>query len=165
MTFRTRAVPAVVPLLVILGTGCGSSAEAPSAESRQEQVARSGASVMPFDLDRTTHRFKPMADGLLEEVVSDAPTDAEQVRLIREHLTHEAQRFRQGDYGDPASIHGTAMPGLKELSEGAARIDISYADRSAGASVRFRTTDAALVDALHRWGAAQVFDHGEHAEH
>lgn len=165
MTLRTRAVLAVVPLLAVLGTGCGASAEAPSAESRREQVARSGASVMPFDLDRTTHRFKPTADGLLEEVVSDAPTDTEQVRLIREHLTHEAQRFRQGDYADPADIHGTAMPGLKELAAGAARIEISYADRSDGAAVRFRTADPALVDALHQWGAAQVSDHGEHAEH
>lgn len=165
-TARSVSVPlmGVVTVVTVLGVGCGSSAEAPSEGSRQEQVARKGASVMPFDLDRTTHRFVPATDGLLEEVVSDAPTDAGQVRLIREHLNQEAGRFRRGDYADPASIHGSAMPGLKELSAGASRIEITYTDRPDGAAVRFRTTDPALVGALRAWGAAQVTDHGEHAE-
>jgi hypothetical protein len=162
---HTRAVLAVVPLLALLGVGCAASTGVPSDGSRQEQVARNGASVMPFDLDRTTHRFMPTADGLLEEVVSDVPADAEQIRLIREHLTHEAQRFRSGDYADPARIHGTAMPGLKELAAGAGTIEVTYTDQPNGAAVRFRTTDSALVDALHKWGAAQTSDHGEHAEH
>ncbi|MEV6202702.1 aspartate carbamoyltransferase [Streptomyces sp. NPDC051771] len=120
---------------------------------------------MPFDLDRTTHRFTPTADGLLEEVVADAPEDAEQVRLIREHLTHEAERFRKGEYDDPAAIHGTAMPGLRQLATGAEHVDITYSERPDGAALRFRTADATLMDALHRWGAAQTSDHGEHAEH
>jgi hypothetical protein len=33
-----------------------------------------------------------------------------------------------------------------------------------GARVIYTTDDPALVDALHRWGEAQVTDHGEHAE-
>ncbi|MET9319645.1 aspartate carbamoyltransferase [Streptomyces sp. NPDC003038] len=159
-----RTVPSAVLLLALLVSGCGVSAKPASVESRQEQIARNGASVMPFDLERTTHRFTPAADGLLEEVVSDAPTDAEQIRLIREHLTHEAQRFRQGDYADPARIHGAAMPGLQELSAGVARIEITSTERPDGAAVRFRTSDAALVKALHAWGAAQTSDHGAHAD-
>jgi hypothetical protein len=133
--------------------------------ARQEQVARNGAAVMPFDLERTTHRFLPTPDGLLQEVVSDAPVDTEQIRLIREHLTGEAERFGRGDFGDPASIHGTTMPGLQELTAGASRIAIGYAERSDGATLTFRTTDPTLIDALHRWGAAQLADHGDHAEH
>lgn len=162
---RIRIVLAVVPLLALLGVGCGTSTGTSSEGSRQKQVAQNGAAVMPFDLERTTHRFVPTDDGLLEEVSSDVRGDAEQIGLIREHLKHEVQRFRQGDFGDPARIHGTAMPGLKELSAGAGRIDISYADEPDGAALRFRTTEPELVDALHEWGAAQISDHGEHADH
>ncbi|MGW0779047.1 aspartate carbamoyltransferase [Streptomyces sp. NPDC002835] len=158
---RCAAAFAAGSLGAALLAGCGSS----NGESRQEQVARNGASVMPFDLDRTTHRFIRTADGLREEVVSDAPVDAEQVRLIREHLTHEAERFRKGDYADPAAIHGTAMPGLQQLATGARHIDITYTERSDGAALQFRTADPTLVDALHQWGAAQTSDHGDHAEH
>ncbi|WP_143662657.1 aspartate carbamoyltransferase [Streptomyces sp. CB03238] len=158
-----RGVRLLVPFVALLSIGCGASPE--GAPSRQEQVARNGASVMPFDLERTTHRFTPDADGLVEQVVTDDRGDAGQIRLIREHLADEARRFRQGDYADPARIHGTDMPGLKELAAGAAGIRISYADLPDGAVVRFRTTDPALVDALHRWGAAQTSDHGEHADH
>ncbi|MFF8842200.1 aspartate carbamoyltransferase [Streptomyces sp. NPDC015127] len=161
---RGLAALAAVSLLAT-AAGCGTSAADAPPTARQQDVARKGASVMPFDLERTTHRFVPVDDGLRQEVVSDTATDAEQVRLIREHLTHEAERFRRGDYADPARIHGAGMPGLRELSAGSAGIEVSYSERPDGAALRFRTADPALVDALHRWGAAQVADHGEHAEH
>jgi hypothetical protein len=120
---------------------------------------------MPFDLDKTTHRFTPRADGLLQEVVADEPADPTQIDLVREHLADEAERFRGGDFADPASIHGADMPGLAALSAGASAITIDYLDLPAGASLTFRTADPALVEALHAWGEAQVADHGEHAEH
>lgn len=170
---RRRSAAAILAAVLAGGAavGCSSSpssapsSPAPSSSAdtaRQEQVARNGAAVMPFDLDRTTHRFIPAPDGLLQEVVSDVPRDPEQIRLIREHLTSEAERFRRGDYGDPANIHGTAMPGLQELTTGAPRIEISHAERPDGAALTFRTTDPQLIDALHRWGAAQIADHAEH---
>lgn len=170
---RRRSATAILAAVLAGGAAVGCSSSSPSSPApsssadtaRQEQVARNGAAVMPFDLDRTTHRFIPAPDGLLQEVVSDAPRDPEQIRLIREHLTSEAERFRRGDYGDPANIHGTAMPGLQELTAGAPRIEISHAERPDGAALTFRTTDPQLIDALHRWGAAQIADHGDHAEH
>jgi hypothetical protein len=147
-------------------TGCGSSsANEEPRTPRQQEVAEKGAEVMPFDLERTTHRFIPTDDGLLQEVVSDEPADAEQIGLIREHLSDERERFGEGDYDDPAQIHGEQMPGLQELSTGAERIEIDYSELPDGAALRFRTADAGLVDALHAWGEAQLSDHGDHAEH
>jgi len=104
-------------------------------------VAERGRTFMPFDLDRTTHTFTPTSDG----------------------LAVESRRFRAGDFSDPAHIHGPAMPGLAQLAAGAPRIDITYEDVPAGALIRFRSTDPALVAALHAWGAAQTSDHGSHA--
>ncbi|KAK5344213.1 hypothetical protein LTR11_012158, partial [Exophiala xenobiotica] len=79
------------------------------------------------------------------------------------HLTAEVERFRRGDFGDPARIHGTEMPGLAALQAHDGRITIEYATTPDGAQATYTTDDAALRDALHHWFDAQVSDHGEHA--
>lgn len=141
---------------------CGQDGD--DAGDRQAEVAERGADVMPFDLDATTHRFEPRDDGLLQTVVADDPADGDQVALVREHLTDEAQRFADGDFDDPASIHGDEMPGLGELRAGFGDIDVAYAEVPAGATITYTTADAGLVAALHDWAEAQVADHGDHAD-
>lgn len=131
---------------------------------RRAEVAARGALVMPFDLERTTHVFEPDGSGGVQTVVADDARDTEQIALVRGHLREEAARFARGDFGDPAAIHGHDMPGLAELERGHAGIDVSYADVERGARITYRTDDAELVDALHDWFAAQVDDHGAHAE-
>ncbi|MFE9775270.1 aspartate carbamoyltransferase [Streptomyces sp. NPDC005931] len=143
---------------VVVVTGGDSSA-------RQEAIAEKGRSVMPFDLERTTHRFTETATGGTQDVVADREQDAEQVRLIRSHLKKEAAAFARGDFADPAKIHGSAMPGLKELSDGHENIEVRYSERPDGATLTYTTTDRALVNALHRWFGAQLGDHGAHAQH
>ena len=135
------------------------------APTRQEQVAARGAGVMPFDLDRTTHRFEATSWGGVQTVVADEP-DTEQVRLVRAHLREEAARFARGDFEDPMAIHGLEMPGLAELRAGAAagRVEIGYAETPAGARLTYRTGERALLTALHAWFDAQLMDHGSHAE-
>jgi hypothetical protein len=86
--------------------------------------------------------------------------DTIQVRLIREHLQTEGDRFSRGDFDDPMAIHGHAMPGLAELRAGASRIVVEYTPIEAGAQLRYQTADSALVVALHRWFEAQRMDHG-----
>lgn len=153
-----RIVATALAAVTLAAGGCTSTPD------RQAEVAEKGRTVMPFDLDRTTHRFLPTDDGLRQEVVADQPGDGTQITLVRQHLTAEAQRFQAGDFTDPARIHGPDMPGLAELSAGAAKITISYADLPDGASLTFRTTDPTLIRALHDWGRAQISDHGAHAD-
>lgn len=133
--------------------------------ARQADVARRGAAVMPFDLDRTTHVFTPTPAGGAQRVVADDPRDRRQIRLIREHLTKEAGRFRAGDFDDPAAIHGDVMPGLAGLRASYTKVEVRYAERPDGAEIVYTSRDAIAVDALHAWFQAQVSDHGEHAEH
>ncbi|WP_395111486.1 hypothetical protein [Actinomadura sp. SCN-SB] len=159
----SRVMTAVgLALALIAGTAaCGTSgAEA----ERQSEVAERSRKVMPFDLERTTHHFTKSADGGVETVVADDPADQNQIRLIREHLTKEFSRFRQGDWGDPARIHGTTMPGIQALSQGYTRIRMTYQNVQAGARIVFSTSDPAMVKALHAWFDAQVSDHGNHAQ-
>jgi len=156
---RTRSATLAVAATLTFLAGCGDSAD------READVAAKGASVMPFDLERTTHRFAKADTGGVQTVVADNPADTDQITLIREHLRLEADRFSRGDYTDPRRIHGDDMPGLAALRAGTARITVTYRDDPAGGVVTYTTTDAALVTALHAWFDAQVSDHGQHAEH
>jgi hypothetical protein len=129
---------------------------------RIAEVADRGREVMPFDLDKTTHVFEPASDGGRQTVVAKDATDGEQIALIRAHLRSEADKFQRGDFSDPAAIHGPDMPGLAELRAGAARIEVQFSETPAGAEILYTTEEPGLVDALHRWFAAQLADHGDH---
>ena len=135
------------------------------AQTRQKEVAVKGAKVMPFDLERTTHLFQKLDDGGLQKVVVKDPANKKQIALIQSHLKEESEKFRKGDFSDPAKIHGEDMPGLAELKAGAAKIDVRYSALPNGAQIRYATKDAKLITAIHRWFDAQLSDHGHHATH
>ncbi|NNH72932.1 aspartate carbamoyltransferase [Nocardia uniformis] len=164
MSRRTRTV--VLTLLALL-VGVGGLWWASARETapvdmadRRAEVAERGAAVMPFDLTKTTHSFVPIPEGGRQTVTANDPADAEQIRLIREHLTAEATKFTTGDFTDPATIHGDQMPGLAELRAGASRFTVRYEQLPNGAILHYNSTEPALVDALHRWFEAQSTDHG-----
>jgi hypothetical protein len=152
---------------VMLGSTCLTlgvvACDDPDLEQRQEEVAESGRSVMPFDLDATTHVFQKLEDGGLQSVMADEE-DAEQVSLIRAHLAAEAERFARGDFHDPAMIHGADMPGLHALMMGHERLEIVYREIERGGEIRYASADSSLVAAIHQWFDAQLTDHGEHAQ-
>jgi hypothetical protein len=164
---RTQALVTALALVVVAATTYAlvSREEQQAAADRQAEIAARSRQVMPFDLERTTHRFAKAATGGVQTVTSDDPADAQQVKLIREHLTAEAAGFSRGDYGDPATIHGGEMPGLRDLEQGHSRIGIRYTEVPAGAQITYTTADASMITALHSWFDAQVTDHGQHAEH
>lgn len=148
--------------LVMVLAGCADGPE-PSATPRQQAVAEAGRTVMPFDLERTTHVFEKLAAGGRQQVVADEP-DPEQVGLIREHLMEEAQRFSRGDFRDPGAIHGESMPGLHALVDGFERLSIQFSEVAGGGEIRYSSEDPVLVEAIHAWFDAQVSDHGAHAQ-
>lgn len=131
--------------------------------SRQEEVAARGVQVMPFDLEQTLHVFEKLDNGGLQKVTVKDPSNKEQIALIQAHLKEEAEKFRQGDFSDPARIHGQDMPGLAELKSGAGKIEVVYALLTDGAQIRYAAKDPALVTAIHLWFDAQLSDHGGHA--
>ncbi|MGK5740207.1 hypothetical protein [Micromonospora sp. URMC 103] len=120
---------------------------------------------MPFDLDRTTHHFTKTDSGGVQTVVADDPRDVNQVALIRHHLQQEVERFRRGDFTDPAAIHGNGMPGLAVLRDSAGKIEIGYETTADGARITYASSAVEIVSALHAWFDAQVRDHGTHATH
>ncbi len=152
----------LLPVLALPLTGCASSSGHSELAARRAAIAEAGTQVMPFDLARTTHHFEKQEDGGVQTVVSD-DGDADQIRLIREHLSMEAERFSRGDFHDPAMLHGHDMPGLHALVMGAHRMDVTYAEVERGGEIRYRTGDDDLIEAIHAWFDAQLRDHGAHA--
>lgn len=135
-----------------------------ASEQRLDEVARRGAGVMPFDLERTLHVFTKTPQGGVQRVFAKDPEDQRQIELIRQHLRQIADAFRQGDYSGPASIHGDTMPGLSTL-RGAApgQIQIDYQELPDGAQIKYTTASPELIGAIHRWFDAQLSDHARHA--
>ncbi len=132
--------------------------------TKQEYVHQMAHSVMPFDTSKTVHIFKMTESGGVQRVIAKDPGASDQIALIQQHLQHEAERFQQGDYSDPAKLHGPDMPGLKDLQSGASQIEVSYAVLPSGAEITFKTTDLHLLTALHRWFGAQLSEHGADAK-
>lgn len=151
-----------VALAALFGASAALAAEPPAPTSRQEDVARKGASVMPFDLARTTHFFDNTPGGGIETITANDPRDARQAALIRSHLAAEAKRFSRGDFSDPAQIHGQDMAGLAGLTRAGSKLRVTYAKVPAGARLTFASDDAAVVTAVHAWFAAQRSDHAAH---
>ncbi|MGW1785284.1 hypothetical protein ACWCQQ_40260 [Streptomyces sp. NPDC002143] len=60
--------------------------------------------------------------------------------LIPTKHQYEAKAFNQGDFGDPAQIHGDSMPGLTELQDGHKRIEVRYQECPSGATLPARTS-------------------------
>jgi hypothetical protein len=52
------------------------------------------------------------------------------------------------------------MPGLAELREGAARVDVRYQDLGDGATLTYTTAEEKLISGIHSWFDAQSTDHG-----
>lgn len=118
---------------------------------------------MPFDLDKTVHVFKRTKEGGVQQVRAKDPEDTGQIRLIRQHLRDEAQRFATGDFTDPATLHGQDMPGLQVLERSAGVLQVDYRDLSDGAEIGYKTRDPEVLEAIHQWFAAQLHDHGADA--
>ena len=130
--------------------------------TRQEEVAERGSEVMPFDLERTTHLFEKTAYGGLQQVLSD-DSDREQIGLIQAHLQEEALRFQQGDFDDPAQIHGDEMPGLAVLRADYGQVEVLYTPLADGAQIDYKAETLEVIAAIHAWFDAQLSDHGTHA--
>jgi hypothetical protein len=136
-----------------------------AAQTVQEHVHGHGHEVMPFDLAKTVHIFRMTEDGGTQKVVlrGNSP-DPEQVHMIQRHLTMEAAEFQNGNFADPAHLHGAGMPGLKEMQAGAADMQITYRPLPNGAEIRFRAKDIKQITAIHRWFGAQLSEHGPDAK-
>jgi hypothetical protein len=135
-----------------------------ASEARLDEVAQRGSHVMPFVLEQTTHVFSKTEKGGVQQVIVKDKANTGQIALIREHLAKISDEFRQGDFSNPAKIHGDNMPGLDELRKAKqGQIKIEYKELADGAEITYSTDYPNLINALHQWFEAQLSDHARHA--
>jgi len=141
----------IVPFLIALSATIPAHAADKADEKRLDEVAQRGAHVMPFDLEKTTHVFSKTAKGGVQQVIAKDRSDAEQISLIRTHLSEISREFRQGDFSKPAKIHGETMPGLAELKTAkAGQIKIEYKELPDGTEISYSTEVPKFIKAIHR---------------
>jgi hypothetical protein len=146
-------------LTILFLTGSAQAYEKAST-ARQEEVAKRGAQVMPFSLERTVHIFTKTKTGGVQQVIAKDPSDTGQITLIREHLNMISKEFAQGNFSAPASIHGNDMPGLAELEKAKpGQLRIEYKELPDGAQITYSSASPEMIDAIHRWFDAQLADH------
>ena len=157
-----KATNRFVPFTALLTLACAGPEPTPDTAERQRSVAEVGATVMPFDLENSTHVFTKNTSGGLQKVMSDS-NNPDQISLIRQHLSQEATKFSQGDFHDPEMIHGGDMAGLHELVTGFEQVSFEYSEIASGAQILYTSKEPSLVTAIHSWFDAQLEDHGDHA--
>ena len=143
--------PFIVSLLLVLFAATPVYAVEPADEKRLDEVAERGMHIMPFDLEKTTHVFSKTANGGIQQVITKDKSDSEQIQLIRDHLSEIYEEFRQGDFSNPAHIHGEDMPGLAELKTAdSGQIQIEYTELPDGAQINYATKSPKFIKAIHQ---------------
>ena len=138
-------------------------AEEPANKDRLDKVAERGSHVMTFDLEKTTHIFTKTETGGILQVIVKNKSDADQVKLIREHLSEISREFSQGNFSKPTQVHGKDMPGLAKLKTAKPdQIKIVYREFPDGAQINFSTELPQFIKAIHQWFDAQLRDHARH---
>jgi hypothetical protein len=133
-------------------------------QQRQADVSQRGKDVMPFKLAATKHIFTEDAEGGVQQVITKKSSDTAQIKLVRQHLQEIREQFLKGNFSGPSHIHGQDMPGLADLKVAKpGQINIAFEEVKGGAKLTYKTSDVALVAALHKWFDAQLSDHGKDA--
>lgn len=149
--------------IILLIIGAAVAYQQYSLSNRQTMIHETGSHVMPFSLEETTHIFKQLPDGGIEQVLAKDSANKDQIALIQMHLEYEATNFRQGNFLDPMKIHGEDMPGVNDLRRDATKIVFTYHALPLGAEIIYSSKDSDAISAIHTWFDAQVKDHGQDA--
>jgi hypothetical protein len=122
-------------------------------------VNERGDHVMGFDHDKTTHHFRLTKAGGLIEVSANNPKDTASRDAIRQHLSHIAHMFADGDFNAPMLIHAQVPPGVPVMKTTLKLIQWKPVDTPTGGSIVITSKDPKAVAAIHDFLRFQIEDH------
>ena len=128
-------------------------------EDHHKGVDTRGDHVMGFSHDKTTHHFRLYEDGGAIEVTANDPKDAASRDQIRNHLSHIAGMFADGNFKAPMLIHDEVPPGVPTLECLKTEVSYRYQDIEAGGRVRIATKNKDALSAAHEFLKFQITDH------
>ena len=143
-----------------------SAQDASACAAHHAAVDERGDHVMGFDHEKTTHHFTLTAGGGVIAVSANDDADKESRDAIRNHLSHIARMFADGDFEAPMLIHDQVPPGVPVMKEKKASIQYTYEETKTGAEVVISTSDPKALAAIHDFLRFQISDHqtGDSAE-
>jgi hypothetical protein len=118
-----------------------------------------GDKAMGFSQGKTTHHFRLLADGGAIEVEANDAQDADSRASIRQHLSHIAQAFADGDFDLPMFIHAQVPPGVPVMKKLRAAIKYEFQETERGARVRITTANAEALAAIRAFLTFQINEH------
>ena len=122
-------------------------------------VNKRGDQAMGFDHEKTTHHFRLMKDGGAIEVTTNDQQDTASRDQIRQHLTHIARMFADGNFNTPMLVHAQTPPGVPVMERLKAEIKYQFENLERGGSVRITTSNAEALAAIHDFLRFQIKDH------
>jgi len=129
-----------------------------SAKPHCEMMKR-GEQGMGFSQETTTHHFRLLAEGGAIEVEANDPKDSGTRDQIRQHLSHVAKMFSEGNFEIPMFIHDKTPPGVPMMTELRNEIHYDFEPMDSGGRVRIRTSNARAVEAVHEFLRFQIAEH------
>jgi hypothetical protein len=118
-----------------------------------------GDKAMGFSQGKTTHHFRLLADGGAIEVEANEAQDADSRASIRQHLSHIAQAFADGDFDTPMFIHAQVPPGVAVMKKLRAAIKYEFEETEHGARIRISTANAEALAAIRDFLTFQINEH------
>lgn len=136
------------------------ASSAHSHDQHQADVNNRGDQVMGFDHNKTTHHFRLFSDGGVIEVEENDPEDATSRDQIRQHLSHIARMFAEGDFTSPMLIHSQTPPGVPVMKQLKSTIKYRFENTERGGRIRITTSNEGARSAVHDFLTFQIQDHG-----
>jgi hypothetical protein len=129
-------------------------------DQHQADVNSRGDQVMGFDHNKTTHHFRLMSDGGAIEVEANDPEDTTSRDQIRQHLSHIARLFAEGNFTSPMLIHSQTPPGVPVMKQLKSTIKYRFENTERGGRIRITTSNGEARSAVHDFLGFQIKDHG-----
>lgn len=123
------------------------------------EMMQRGEKGMGFSQQTTTHHFRLLADGGAIEIGANDPKDTAVRDQIRQHLSHIAKMFSEGNFEIPMFIHDKTPPGVPTMTELRDQIHYDFEAMDSGGRVRIRTTNARALQAVHEFLRFQITEH------
>src|SRR5258705_12833645 len=130
----------------------GSSHHAAAVDTR-------GDKAMGFSHEKSAHHFELLSNGGIIEVSAMDKTYTATLDEIRDHLSHVAQMFSEGNFQLPMFIHDTVPPGVPVMKLKRTAITYTFESTSTRGRVRITTSDPDALNAVHQFLTFQIDDH------
>jgi hypothetical protein len=122
-------------------------------------MEKRGDHVMGFSHEKTTHHFRLFKDGGAIEVETNDANDAASRDQIRQHLSHIAKMFAEGNFKAPMLIHDQTPAGVEIMARHKAEIRYTFEPTERGGRIRIATGNDDVQSAIHDFLRFQISEH------